>query len=109
MTTVTVPSTFENEIKALIKAGYYSNAGEFIKDAIRSLFEFKPELKVSLAVELYRSGDVSIGRGAEIAGMNIIQFKEVLFNRGIVREIGSESADELEERTLKLKKITKRS
>lgn len=109
MTTVTVPSTFENEIKALIKAGYYSNAGEFIKDAIRSLFEFKPELKVNLAVELYRSGEVSVGRGAEIAGMNIIQFKEVLFNRGVVREIGSGSADELEERTLKLKKITKRS
>lgn len=109
MTTITVPATFENEIKALIKAGYYSNAGEFIKDAIRSLFEFKPELKVSLAVELYRSGEVSVGRGAEIAGMNIIQFKEVLFNRGVVREIGSESAEELEERTLKLKKITKRS
>lgn len=55
MTTVTIPSAFENEIKALIRAGLYRNKGELIKDALINLFQTKPDLRLNLAIEMYKN------------------------------------------------------
>ena len=96
-----------NEINALIKSGHYYNMDDFIKDAIRSLFEYKPVMKIDAAIELYNEEKVSLGKAAEIAGMNIIQFKEVLGNRGIIRKIGSGSVKELENNIMRLEKLVK--
>ncbi len=38
-------------------------------------------------IELYKAGEVSLSRAAEIAGMNIEDFKHVLSNRGVKRTI----------------------
>jgi uncharacterized protein (UPF0332 family) len=39
------------------------------------------------AIELYKSREVSLSKAAEIAGMNIEDFKRVLSDRGVKREI----------------------
>jgi predicted HTH domain antitoxin len=85
----------EAEIEAVIKAGYYSSKSEVVKDALRLLFEMKRELKIASAVELYKSGEISLGKAAEIAGITVLEFKELLANRGIYREIEAESAEEM--------------
>jgi len=105
--TVVIPVAYHDEIDALIKSGHYLNTDDFIKDAIRSLFEYKPIMKIDAAIELYKESKVSLGKAAEIAGMNIIQFKEVLGNRGIIREIGSGSVKELEDNVVQLEKLIK--
>jgi predicted HTH domain antitoxin len=64
-------------------------------------------MKIDAAIELYKENKVSLGKAAEIAGMNIIQFKEVLGNRGIIREIGSGSVKELEDNVVQLEKLIK--
>ncbi len=107
MYTVAIPVAYHDEIDALIKSGHYLNTDDFIKDAIRSLFEYKPVMKIDAAIELYKEGKVSLGKAAEIAGMNTIQFKEVLGNRGIIREIGSVSVKELEDNVAQLEKLIK--
>jgi len=104
---IAIPVAYHDEIDALIKSGHYSNTDDFIKDAIRSLFEYKPVMKIDAAIELYKEGKVSLGKAAEIAGMNTIQFKEVLGNRGIIREIGSGSVKELEDNVAQLEKLIK--
>jgi len=104
---VAIPVAYHDEIDALIKSGHYSNTDDFIKDAIRSLFEYKPVMKIDAAIELYKEGKVSLGKAAGIAGMNTIQFKEVLGNRGIIREIGSGSVKELEDNVAQLEKLIK--
>ncbi len=109
MTTVNIPSAFENEIKALIKAGFYKNASELIKDAIINLFETKPDLRLNLAIEMYKNKEISVGRAAEIAGLNIVQFKEILSKRGIIIEVGNESVEELESNVRRIKKLFKQS
>jgi len=38
-------------------------------------------------IELYKAGEVSLSRAAEIAGMNIEDFKHVLSKRGVKRTI----------------------
>lgn len=80
-----LPATIEKEIEALIRAGYYSSKSEAVKDAFRTLLDTKPALKLASAIELYKAGEVSLARAAEIAGMNIEDFKHVLSDRGVKR------------------------
>lgn len=71
------------EIDALVKAGEYTSKSDVAKDALRCLFLHNPSLKLNAAIQLYKENKVSIGRAAEIAGMNTIDFKEVLIERQI--------------------------
>jgi predicted HTH domain antitoxin len=91
-----LPVAVEKEIRALIKEGYYANINEAIKDAFRTLFNVKPNLRISAAIELYKEGDISLGKAAEMVGVSTIEFKEILANRGIIRKISSRSREELE-------------
>ncbi len=86
-TALSLPAATKKEIEALIRAGYYSSKSDAVKDAFRTLFDTKPALKLASAIELYRSSEVSLSKAAEIAGMNIEDFKHMLSDRGIRREI----------------------
>ncbi|MBU3967101.1 MAG: UPF0175 family protein [Euryarchaeota archaeon] len=46
-------------------------------------------------------------QAAEIAGLNIIQFRGILSDRGLVTEVGSNSVEELDKNVKKLKKLFK--
>ena len=87
--TFSLPEMMSMEISALVKAGFYSSKSDVAKDALRCLFEHKPNLKISAAVEIYREGRVSLGKAAEIAEMSTPDFKEALAERGFVRELKS--------------------
>lgn len=98
MEAIAFPREMREEIQVLVSGGYYATEDELLRDAFRTLLNTKTELKVSLAVELYLMGKVSLMRAAEIAGMTTIEFKEVLANRGITRETEGKSADEMDEK-----------
>jgi len=87
--TFSLPEMISSEISALVKAGFYSSKSDVAKDALRCLFEHKPHLRITAAVELYNSGEVSLGKAAEIAEMSTPDFKEALAERGVVRIIKS--------------------
>jgi len=77
----------EKEIDALIRKGIYKDRSSLFNDAMRVFFAYRPELKVESAVELYASGEYSLARSGEIAGIDIESFKEELKRRGIKIEI----------------------
>jgi predicted HTH domain antitoxin len=91
-----LPAIVEQEIRALIKYGYYSSFDEAVKDAFRTLLNAKPDLRMAATVELYNVGEVSLDKAAEIAVVTAIEFKDILADRGIRREVGSMSAEEWE-------------
>ncbi len=91
-----LPAIIEKEIRALVKSGYYGSFDEAVKDAFRTLLNVKPDLRTVAAVELYKEEEVSLGKAAEIAGVTTIEFKDILADRGIRREVGSRSVEELE-------------
>ena len=62
---------------------FYKSEGALLEDALRALLNFKPELKVEIGVELYRNEEVSLSRAAELAGMDLESFKDVLKARGL--------------------------
>ena len=94
--TYSIPPIYEDEIDAVVKAGYYSSKSDVVRDALRLLFDTKDSLKLSAAIEMYKSGKVTLGKAAEIAGMNTISFKEILKDRGIEIEIVVDSKEKLD-------------
>lgn len=89
-----LPTIVEKEIRALIKYGYYSSFDEAVKNAFRTLLNAKPDFRIAATVELYKECEVSLDKAAEIAGVTAIEFKDILADRGIRREVGSMSAEE---------------
>lgn len=69
-------------------AGGYASTDAVIEDAVRELLRRRPELRLSLAVEKYRTGAVSCNRAAELAGVSTEAFRDELSDRGIDRDAG---------------------
>ncbi len=100
-----IPKIYEKEIKAIVNAGYYSNKSEVVRDALRSFFESKIQLRLAAAVELYKEGEVTLSKAAELAGMTTIEFKEILKDRGIRIVVPEKSKKELDKQIQRMGKI----
>ena len=96
-------SMIKERVEAVIRSGAYPDESELYDEAIRTLFEVKSDLKTIAAVELYKAGEVSIERASEIAGVNVVQFKEILSQKGVTRWMGT-GVEELKRKTEELKK-----
>ena len=103
-----IPPIYESEISALVRAGYYSSKSDVVKDAIRHLLDSKSQLKLAAAIELYKSEEVSLSKGAELSGLTSIVFKEILLDRGIPIRSYIPSKEEMDEgiKTIKKKRGT---
>lgn len=81
----------------LVGMGKYPGKKELIDDALRALIRAKPELKRDMAIELYKKREVSLSRAAEICGLNIEDFKELLKEKGLKVEVPSIPVEEIDE------------
>lgn len=86
----------ELQLNALLKAGIFRSRGEAIEEAFRTLFVTRPQLKVEAAIQLFREGEVTLGRAAEIAGLTRWEFDMLLADRGITQVIECDAAENLE-------------
>ncbi|MCL7453418.1 MAG: UPF0175 family protein [Anaerolineae bacterium] len=91
-----LPVLLREQIEAAREVGLYDSDTELIADAIRVLLAARPDVRVASACRMYEVGTVSLGKGAELAGLDIVGFKRELDERGIDRR-APESADETAE------------
>jgi predicted HTH domain antitoxin len=98
----------ESELESLIRIGSYDSRDEVIKDAVRNLLVSRADLRLNIAIDLFRKGQLSLGQASERAGVGIIEFKDILAKRGILREVGNLSPEALEKQTKKLREFIKR-
>jgi len=68
----------EEELKAVVRAGGYRSTREVVRHALETLLTANPRLRIRTAMELYRHSQVTLARGAEIAGVELETFKEQL-------------------------------
>jgi predicted HTH domain antitoxin len=68
------------------------------EEAYRLYFNLHPELKLEGVITLYQQGDISLSRAAELLGITVPEFKEVLATRGIVRETEGKSTNQIDEK-----------
>ena len=100
MVSIILPEKLNEEIDALINAGYYDNRSELIREALRLFFAQKSEIRLVAAIELYRQGRITISRAAEIAGVSFENIKSILIDEGLIRRGRSgkqKSTEKLEE------------
>jgi len=100
--TYSIPKIYEDEIEAVVDAGYYSSKSDVIRDALRLLFESKKNLKISAAIEMYKKGKVTLSKAAEIVGIDTVSFKEILKDRGIEVKIKVDPKKKLDKRAANL-------
>ena len=85
------------EIAALVRLGLYANREEVIADAVRNLLLNNRSLRLELALDLCQSDEVSLGRAAEIAGLDRWQFEDLLRERGIALGTEAGTAEAMDE------------
>lgn len=96
MSTTSLPNIIETEIKALVNGGYFNSKDSFIEEAVKYMLSSRGDLKINAAVEMYSSKDISLGRAAELAGLSIFEFKEILRGRGIKIVVDAPSREEMD-------------
>ena len=82
--------------QALVEARLYPNQEAVIQDALRSLIQEKPQLRVELAIHRYQTEEISLAKAAHLAGLSFDRMKALLVQRGIQPRLGP--ADEVEAR-----------
>ncbi len=87
----------DQEIAALVRLGLYASREEVISDAVRQLLLNNRSLRLEMALDLFKTGEVSLGRAAEIAGLDYWQFQAVLRERQIPIVIEAESAEAMDQ------------
>lgn len=92
------------ELRAVVQAGIFSSEEEALREAVSTLFAVKPALRQEAAIELFKSGEISLGRAAEMAGLTRWRFQDVLAHRGIRIETDADSRDELEQQVTDMRR-----
>lgn len=98
-----LPEIVKKEIDELVRSGYYSSKSDVVKDALRFMLDNKKNLRLAAAIGLYRNGQITLGKAAEIAGVGMIEFKDHLKEYGVRRAIKSENAAKMDRAIEKMK------
>ena len=90
---VYLPGLLQEQVIAAREAGLYASEADLVADAVRTLLAARPDMRLATACRLYERGDVSLGKAAEMAGLDAVSFKRALDEHGIARA-APESLDE---------------
>ncbi|MBU4467478.1 MAG: UPF0175 family protein [Candidatus Omnitrophica bacterium] len=101
MVSVILPKKMDEEIGALVSAGYYDNKSEIIRAAFRLFLAKKAELRLAVAIELYKKKRSTISRAAEVAGIPYEEMKSILIDEKLIRR-GVPSGNVMKKRAGKL-------
>jgi predicted HTH domain antitoxin len=91
-----LPGFLQEQIAAAQEAGLYASEAELIADAVRTLLAARPDVRLVTACRLYERGTLSLGKAAELSGLDVEGLKHALAEQGISR-IAPESLDETRE------------
>lgn len=102
---ISLPEILIKEIEVIPKTGLFKNKNEFVEDAINTFLMARKDIRISIAIELYKEGNISLGRMAEIADISYEEAKEILSKKGIEIRRGSRNVLELNRGAKKLLEI----
>jgi predicted HTH domain antitoxin len=80
--------------QALVGAGLYPDEQSVIQEALRVLWQERPQLRIEWAIYQYQTQDISLAKAASIANISFDRMKEVLVQHGIQPRLGPESIAE---------------
>ena len=80
--------------QALVEAGLYPDEETVIQEALRILWQERPQLRIDWAVYQYQRQEISLAKAAAMAGVSFDRMKETLRQRGIQPRLGAETIEE---------------
>jgi predicted HTH domain antitoxin len=80
-----MPGLLQEQITAAREAGLYDSEADLVADAVRTLLAARPDMRLTTACRLYERGTVSLGKAAELAGLDVESLKHALDERDIPR------------------------
>lgn len=93
-TTISLAPSESDKVEGLIEEGRFTSKSDVFRTSFRLMFEERPEYKIDVAVYLYKTGKISIGRAVEISGLSREEFNEVLERRGVKKPIDKKKDEE---------------
>lgn len=81
-----------------LAAEHRINPAEIREEALLLYLNTNPTLKLEGAIALWKKGDISLAKAAEIAGLTVPEFKDVLATKGIIRETEGKSTEKMDEK-----------
>jgi predicted HTH domain antitoxin len=81
-------------IQELVKAGVYPDVDTAVQEALRILWQERPDVRIEVAVHRYRTEKLSVAKAAALAGVSYDRMKEILVRRGVPLRLGPETLDE---------------
>jgi len=78
----------------LVQAGLYPDEKTVIEEAMRILWQERPQLRIEWAIYQYRTRDILLGKAAALAGVSFDRMKEMLMRHGVQPRLGPETIDE---------------
>ena len=75
----------------LVQAGLYPNETSVIQEALRVLWQERPQLRIDWAIYQYQTQPISLAKAAALASVSYDRFKEILVQRGIQPRLGAET------------------
>jgi predicted HTH domain antitoxin len=87
-----------------VKAQLYDNEEAVIQDALRHLLRSRPDLRIQLAVYRYQSGELSLAKAADLAGVSWAQMRDILLEKGVQPRLGPATEVEAEAEVRQLRK-----
>ncbi len=88
-------STIDWEINQLVKAQLFPDEQAVLRSALRALFQAQPELRRQMVIRAYTSGEISLGKAAELLGVSLEEMKDILSESGAEIHLGPRTVDEL--------------
>lgn len=93
------------EPQTLVAARLYPNQDAVIEDAIRSLLQEKPQLRIELAIYRYQTEDISLAKAAHLAGVSFDRMKMLMVQRGVQLRLGPANDAEIQEEVSTLRRL----
>ena len=93
-----ISSFQEMEIEAIVNAGIFKDRSDVLREAINTFFAVKPKMRLEAAIQLFKDNRVTLGRAAEIAGIDRWQLKDILVDRGINIIVECDDSEEMDRR-----------
>ena len=85
------------KVRDLVEANLYEDEDAVIQDALPCLLRSRADLRVRLAMDRYKTEDISLGKAAHLAGVSWVQMRDILVDRGVALRLGADTIKEARE------------
>lgn len=87
--------TINWEIEQLVKTRLFPDEQAVLRSALRALFRSQPGIKQQMVVRAYTTGEISLGKAAEMMGVSHEEMKDILVESNAEIHLGPQTAEEL--------------